>query len=153
MTGGAIQHPDLPPKVLYPQLGSKQQEIYNFQKVAGLLADYGFTCIKLADDWEGADFLAYRSDADQTLKVQLKGGLSIQRTYERKDLHIAFKLKDKATNDNVWFLLRHDLLVDLCRTHSTYLTTKSWLNDGVYYTSGPNPKLLAALAPYSLGVA
>ena len=62
-------------KVQYEDLNSKQKEIYNFQKVAAILADYGFNCIKLADDWQGADFLAYHKDGGQTLKVQLKGGL------------------------------------------------------------------------------
>ena len=38
-------------KVQYENLNSKQKEIYNFQKVAAILADYGFNCIKLADDW------------------------------------------------------------------------------------------------------
>jgi len=47
-------------KINYSDLNSKQQEIYNFQKVASVLADFGFNCIKLADDWHGADFLAYR---------------------------------------------------------------------------------------------
>ena len=56
-------------KVQYEDLNSKQQEIYNFQKVAAVLADFGFNCIKLADDWQGADFLAYHKDGDQTLKV------------------------------------------------------------------------------------
>ena len=42
----------------YRQLNSKQKEIHNFQKVSAVLADYGFNCIKLADDWNGADFLA-----------------------------------------------------------------------------------------------
>jgi len=46
-------------KIEYSSLNAKQKEIYNFQKVASLLADYGFNCIKLADDWQGADFLAY----------------------------------------------------------------------------------------------
>ena len=39
-------------------LNGKQKEIYNFQKSAALLADYGFNCIKLTDDWQGADCLA-----------------------------------------------------------------------------------------------
>ena len=29
-------------KVVYGELNSKQKEIYNFLKVVGLLADYGF---------------------------------------------------------------------------------------------------------------
>ena len=59
-------------KVEYNELSAKQKEIFNFQKVAAILADYGFNCIKPADDWQGADFLAYHKDEDETLKVQLK---------------------------------------------------------------------------------
>ena len=33
-------------RVDYRELNSKQKEIYNFQKVAARLADYGFNCIK-----------------------------------------------------------------------------------------------------------
>jgi hypothetical protein len=52
-------------KIQYKDLNSKQKEIYNFQKVAAILAAYGFNCIKLADDWQGADFLAYHKDGGQ----------------------------------------------------------------------------------------
>ena len=43
-------------KVRYEELSGKQKEIFNFQKVAAQLADYGFNCIRLDDDWQGADF-------------------------------------------------------------------------------------------------
>ena len=39
-------------KIDYCELNPKQKEIYNFQKLAGILADYGFNCIKLSDDWK-----------------------------------------------------------------------------------------------------
>ncbi len=38
-------------KISYKELNAKQQEIYNFQKASSVLADYGYVCIKLADDW------------------------------------------------------------------------------------------------------
>ena len=47
----------------YREFSGKQKEVYNFQKVPAKLADYGFNCIKLDDDWMGADFLAYHKDA------------------------------------------------------------------------------------------
>ena len=50
------------------KLTPKQKEIYNFQLVAGHLARLGFNCLKLADDWQGADFLAYHFDGETTLK-------------------------------------------------------------------------------------
>ncbi len=34
-------------RVAYEQLTSRQKEIFNFQKAAAKLADYGFNCIKL----------------------------------------------------------------------------------------------------------
>jgi len=43
-------------KIDYRKLNSRQKENYNFQKVSGILADYGFATIRLSDDWNGADF-------------------------------------------------------------------------------------------------
>ena len=68
-------------KVSYDNLNSRQKELFNFQKVAATLADYGFNCIKLADDWQGADFLAYHVDGTTTLRVQLKSRVTIQKKY------------------------------------------------------------------------
>ena len=74
----------------YKSLNSKQKEIYNFQKLSGILADYGFNYIKLSDDWQGADFLAYSNNDKNTLKVHLKGRISIYDKYSNKGLVIAF---------------------------------------------------------------
>ena len=94
-------------KIDYAKLNSKQKEIYNFQKVAAVLADYGFNCIKLADDWLGADFIAYHRDAAQTLRVQLKSRLTIEQKYIGKDLFVTFPVNDS------WYLVEHDELVRL----------------------------------------
>ena len=59
-------------KINYKDLSSKQQENYNFHKVSSILADYGFTTIKLYDDWKNADFIAQHNDRKTFLKVQLK---------------------------------------------------------------------------------
>src|SRR5207244_5579086 len=55
----------------YANLNSRQQEAYNFQKVSGVLADFGFTTIRLTDDWQGADFIAQIIDGQPFLTVQL----------------------------------------------------------------------------------
>ena len=67
-------------KIKYTDLNSKQKEVFNFQKVAGKFSDYGYNCIKLADDWQGADFLAYHKDGSGTLKVQLKARLALSKS-------------------------------------------------------------------------
>ena len=78
-------------RIEHKELTGKQQEIYNFQKVASRLAVYGFNCIKLDDDWMGVDFLAYHKDGCLTLRVQLKGRLTISKSYSGKDLYICFR--------------------------------------------------------------
>ena len=39
--------------IAYADLSHKKKENYNFHKVSAVLAEYGFNCIKLSDDWEG----------------------------------------------------------------------------------------------------
>jgi len=72
-------------RVHYDSLNAPQKEPFNFQKIAATLADFGFNCIKLADDWQGADFLAYHLSGTTTLRVQLKSRLAIYKKYCGKD--------------------------------------------------------------------
>jgi hypothetical protein len=131
-------------KVSYSELNSRQQEVFNFQKVAGYLAEYGFNCIKLTDDWQGADFLAYHKDGNHTLKVQLKSRISISKKYLRKTLCMAFPIK------GAWHLVEHDHLVALVKKHTTWLTSESWKRRGNYTSDSPNQNLVAALAEWTL---
>lgn len=128
----------------YGDLNSKQKEIYNFQKVSAKLADYGFNCIKLADDWQGADFLAYHKDGEETLKVQLKGRLLIHRNYVGKNLYITFPL------DGEWYLVAHDEIVDHFEAKTPYLNTASWLENGSYHSGNPNQQTRAWLESFRL---
>jgi hypothetical protein len=131
--------------VRYSNLNSKQKESYNFHKVAAALADYGFNCIKLDDDWQGADFLAYHKDGEQTLKVQLKGRLTIDKKYLRKILYLAFPHRDN------WYLVLHDLLVGHLRESTTYLASRSWRSNGSYSSARPNRATILWLEQFRLG--
>jgi hypothetical protein len=128
----------------YNELNAKQKEIYNFQKVAALMADYGFNCIKLADDWQGADFLAYHIDGVTTMRVQLKGRFTTDKKYLDKKLHITFPVK------GIWYLVEHDLLVHLVSKHSNWLETDSWVSKGAYSSVAPNQQLLSSIEKYQL---
>ena len=130
-------------RIEYDDLNPKQKEIHNFQKVAANLADYGFNCIKLSDDWQGADFIAYHKDGNETLKVQLKARLTIDKKYADKNLFMAFPVV-KQHNKN-WYLIEHDELVDLISQHTQWLDSNSWLEQGHYSSSSPNKILLSAL--------
>ena len=126
-------------------LNAKQKEIYNFQKIAAVLADYGFNCIKLQDDWQGADFLAYHKDGSQTLKVQLKSRVTIDVKYRGKDLHIAFPF-----GEGVWYLVPHDKLVEHIGKNTNWLNTASWERGQHYSSTSLNPQLREALKDYEL---
>ena len=107
-------------RVEFKKLSPRQKEIYNFQKSAAVLAEYGFNCIKLADDWQGADFLAYHKDADTTLKVQLKSRLGIDKKYEGKEIWMNFPIK------GVWYLVPHDTLLEF--VPDAWKKSESWLS-------------------------
>ena len=132
--------------VRYDDLTAKQKELFNFQMIAATLADYGFNCIKLADDWQGADFLAYHINGTTTLKVQLKSRVTIKHKYCSKDIWIAFPHKDH------WYLIEHDRLIEKIGKHTIWLNSKSWKErkDG-YSSASINPKLLASLSENKLG--
>ena len=132
-------------KIEYENLTARQKEQYNFQKVAAKLADYGFNCIKLSDDWQGADFLAYHKDEDQTLKVQLKARLSIYRKYEGKDIWMCFPVNNAAGRK--WYLILHDKLVEIVGKRTSWLNTPSW-ESGAYSSANPSKHLLDGIANF-----
>ncbi|MDI9336149.1 MAG: hypothetical protein QM520_03870 [Gammaproteobacteria bacterium] len=127
-------------KINYSDLNARQQEIFNFQKISGILADYGYNCIKLADDWQGADFIAYHKNHSDTLRVQLKSRLTIDKKYIGKELYMAFPLKNES-----WYLIEHDIFIKKVDLHTNWLNTKSWVINGCYTSSSANKTLRQAL--------
>lgn len=113
-------------RITYDQLNSRQKENYNFQKVAAHLADYGFNCLRLSDDWQGADFIACHIDGNKFLKVQLKGRLNIDTKYSGKDIYIAF------CDGGTWYLYPHDEVKDLLLANHLMAGSKSWDEGGGY---------------------
>ncbi|MGQ4810161.1 hypothetical protein NKDENANG_03610 [Candidatus Entotheonellaceae bacterium PAL068K] len=79
-------------RISYEELNPRQKRNFNFQKVAAKLADYGFNCVRLNDDWQGADFIAYHIDGNTSIRVQLRG----------RDIYITFN------QDGEWYLYPHD---------------------------------------------
>lgn len=127
------------------ELSNKKKENYNFHKQAAELADYGFNCIKLSDDWEGADFLAHHDEI--TLKVQLKSRITIDKKYIGKNLYMLFPCDEKEVNSS-WYLIKHDLLVDIIRVKSNWLKTSSWNEKGLYKSRKIPPNILPDLQKY-----
>ena len=131
-------------KIRYSDLNSKQKEIHNFQKISSRLADYGFNCIKLADDWQGADFLAYHKDGNETLKVQLKSRVYVDDKYARKNIYMAFPI------DGSWCLIEHDELLNLVSSKTVWLQSQAWARTRAYSSPSVNKGLKSALQNYVL---
>jgi hypothetical protein len=112
----------------YSGLNDKQQENFNFQKVSGVLADYGFSTVRLTADWQGADFIAQHADGITFLRVQLKSRLHFSKTYLQKDLWMCFR-----EGENV-YLFPHDEVLDLFLSSGRkYMKgSRSWELDGGY---------------------
>lgn len=107
--------------------GDRAKENFNFQKVSGVLADYGFTTLRLTDDYKGADFLAVLAPGKRIFRVQLKGRgrFCIAQKYENKGLWCCFPFGDGC------YLFRHDWAVAKLRADDAkkkLFKTESWLS-------------------------
>jgi hypothetical protein len=112
-------------KITYAQLNDRQKENYNFHKLASKLADYGFNSMWLNDDWMGADFIAYNNNGI-TLKIQLKGRLTIDKKYLDKDIYVGFPL------GNTWYVYPHDEVCHYILLLDKINSSKSWADRGGY---------------------
>ena len=63
------------------------------------------------DDFNGADFHAISTKGD-IIKVQLKGRITIDEKYLKKDILIGF------SNNSKWYLYPHDKVFKLITEHS-----------------------------------
>ena len=119
-------------KVNYNDLNSRQKENYNYHKLASVLADYGFDCMRLNNDWQGADFIAVHNDGEQMLKVQLKSRFTVSKKYKGKDIWIGFVENDTC------YIYNHDKVVSNLKEQT--LNSKSWVELG-NYSQMPVPKI------------
>jgi len=128
----------------YSRLSSRQQENFNFQKVSAVLADFGYSIIRLTDDWHGADFIAQHCDGITFLKVQLKGRLYFSKKYQNKQLWMCFRYKNEI------YLFPHDEALDIILRETKIGDSKSWKEKGSYSFPGLSKKMLSLMQSYVL---
>ena len=136
-------------QVRYTELNSKAKEIYNFQKVAAVLADYGYSCMWLTNDWEGADFIAVHVDGQSSIKVQLKGRMSFAQKYRNKDIYICFI--DNPDNVNVdkqsIYLYPHDAVLNQLEHR---ISDQTWIKKGSWSTGKLSQQNRELLEPFRI---
>ena len=129
-------------RVDYDSLNSRQRENYNFAKLGATLADYGFTALRLSDDWKGADLIAIHCDGESDIKVQLKGRFTFDEKYHGKGLWIAFRVGEE------WYLYDHDALFDKVRERIE--GTNAWQEHRAYSWPEPPDWAIKMLNAYRL---
>jgi len=131
----------------YDALNGRQKENFNFMKVSAMLADYGYTTMRLTDDWGGADFIAVHIDGT-SLKVQLKARLIISKKYLDKGLYITFC--DRMADDGNWYLYPHDEVCKVLLETTTIGTSQSWSVAGEYHFPRLGARLVKFISPYMI---
>ena len=131
-------------RIRYGDLNARQKENYNFQKLSAVLADFGFTTLRLTDDWQGADFIAQHIDGETFLKVQLKGRLTFGQKYVGKDLYVAFE------HQGNWYLYPHDDVLSIVLATTNVGNTSSWKMKQGYSFPGLSTPMAALLEPYRI---
>lgn len=131
-------------KIIYEHLNPKQKELFNFQKLSGLLADYGLETIRINNDWNGADFLMIDCNNENvTYKVQLKSRFTLNLKYTSdKNLYIAFPYK------NNWYLFHHKSILENYSKVSNLENDKVWKETGKYSQANLSKKLEELLHEY-----
>src|SRR5664280_2790654 len=114
-------------RMAYSSLRARQKENYNFQKISGVLADFGFSTVRLTDDWDGADFVAQHADGKTLLRVQLKPRLCFSKKYMGKGLWMCFR-----DGDDVYLFPHDDVLEMMLGSGRTMKGSKSWEIGGAY---------------------
>ena len=128
-------------KIEYRTLNSKAQETYNFHKMAAILADYGYNCLWLNDDWNGADCIAVHIDGISDFKIQLKGSISFARKYWAKNIYIAFFEQGDL------YIYPHDYILAQVENN---IADKTWLEKGTYFQTKITKKFREILEPYTV---
>ena len=136
-------------RVPYEELESAQQENYNYHKISARLADFGYTTIRLYDDFEGADFIAKHVRGKDLLKVQLKGRLTFDEKYQRDDEEDEICIAFREGND--WYLYPHDTVFEeVVSERDIIIGTDSWEKEGNYHREPLGTALEGILEPYRL---
>ena len=128
-------------KIEYRTLNSKAQETYHFHKMAAILADYGYNCLWLNDDWNGADCIAVHIDGISDFKIQLKGSISFARKYWAKNIYIAFFEQGDL------YIYPHDYILAQVENN---IADKTWLEKGTYFQTKITKKFREILEPYKV---
>ncbi len=133
-------------KIEYKDLNSRAQENYNYHKLSAVLADYGYTTLRLSDDWQSADCIAVHRDGS-SIKIQLKGRFVLNKDYMNKDLWVSFPAK----NRDGWYLYPHDELIsELDQNKDSFKFIDWFKKEGTYSSATLSAALSNVLQKYKI---
>lgn len=133
-------------KIEYEDLNSRAQENYNYHKLSAVLADYGYTTLRLSDDWQSADCIAVHRDGS-SIKIQLKGRFVLNKDYMGKDLWVSFPTK----NHDGWYLYPHDEVIQELKNNRESFKSIDWFEkEGAYHVASLSSALSDLMQKYKI---
>ena len=122
--------------IKYERLSGKEQESYNAALLVAQMAQWGYLeSQKINGDKHGADMIFYRSSDAKVLKIQLKGRVTLSKSYAGKDILVAFR--DRKSKS--WFLYDHDIVLEKVLSLGYLAGTSSWEKTGGWsWSSNPS---------------
>lgn len=129
-------------KIDVAKLTSAQKQVLQYQKISGILANYGYSTIRVTDNCFGFDFFARCLTEEKHIKIQLKGRLTFDKKYLGKDIYICF-----YENEN-WYIYPHDILLQ--EFIEEIKNTLSWSENGLYHFPYLTEKNIARLKKYKI---
>lgn len=137
-------------EIEYKELTNKEKELYNYNRLAAVLAKYGMECHWIINDTNGADIVAYRAPRKaedshtMTLKIQLKSRFSYNKKYNQEDLYIAFPDGDD------WYLIpQESISEDKSLIPEKWRTCESW-ESGNYHVAQLSKDMKTKLKRYKI---
>lgn len=132
-------------KINYKDINPLQKENYNYCKAIGILADYGFECVLLSNDWSGADLLAIKDNL--TLRIQLKSRFTLAKKYRKKELYIMFFDKDRKL-----YLFPHDAVLEEFILKTKITESEYWKENKMHHSGIVSKPSMQILGKYIINI-
>ena len=104
------------------------------------LAEHGYRCV----NQRGTEILASNHELDRPIRIQIKTRIGIYRKFLGNDTYMCFPIGGD------WYLIPHDVLMEIVRDRTNWLNTESWNIQGVYHSASPSKFLIKGISEFAL---
>ena len=119
----------------------------NVAHAADILTKSGYVCVPPDLDTRDVDILVAHGNKTPSTKIKCPGRLAIYKRCLAQDISLCF-----PDQRGTWYLIPHDVLVDIAGNSTPWTESISWRENGWYSSAKPSRRMLARIAQYALTV-